>query len=83
MGKVAVEMKILPENMDDFEGLKKKVFDALAPSKISEMPVAFGIKAIILVIIMDDAPGGSDLLEEKASKINGVSQVEVTSVDRL
>lgn len=83
MGKVAVEMKILPESMDNFEALKKKVFDTLAPSKISEMPIAFGIKAITAVIIIEDAPGGSDLLEEKASKIQGVSQVEITSVDRL
>ncbi|VVB58506.1 Elongation factor 1-beta [Candidatus Anstonella stagnisolia] len=83
MGKVAVEMKILPENMDNFEALKKKIFDTLAPSKISEEPIAFGLKAITLLIIIDDAPGGSDSLEEKASKIQGVSQVEITSVDRL
>lgn len=83
MGKVAVEIKILPESMDNFEALKKKVFDTLAPSKISEMPIAFGLKAITAVVIIDDAQGGSDLLEEKASKIQGVSQVEITAVDRL
>ncbi len=83
MGEVAVKLKIYPENMDDFEGLKSKITSELKPKAMSEEPIAFGLKAIIATIVIEDSAGGSDLLEEKASKIPGVSQVQVEEASRL
>ncbi len=82
MGKVAVVIKIMPEDMAKFEQLKKDAA-ALNPYKMSEQPVAFGIVALMLTFVVEDGAGGADLLEANASKIPNVSGVEVVSMDRL
>jgi elongation factor 1-beta len=83
MGQVAVVMKIMPEDMAQFEKLKTEVVAVLKPYKLEEQPVAFGIVALSLTFVVEDGVGGSDLLEEKANKITNVSGVEIVSVDRL
>jgi len=83
MGQVAVVMKIMPEDMAQFDKLKKDAVDALKPYKMEEQPVAFGIVALSLTFVIEDGVGGSDLLEEKANKIANVASVEIVSVDRL
>jgi len=83
MGQVAVVMKIMPEDMAQFEKLKKDAVDALKPYKMEEQPVAFGIVALSLTFVLEDGVGGSDLLEEKAGTLPNVSGVEIVSVDRL
>jgi elongation factor 1-beta len=82
MGQVAVVLKIMPEDMGKFDKLREDV-RALNPYKIEEQPVAFGIVALMLTFVVPDGAGGADLLEEKANKIENVSNVEVVSMDRL
>lgn len=83
MGQVAVEIKVMPEDMGKFDQLKKDVSEQLKPYKMVEQPVAFGIVALLLTFIVEDGAGGADLLEEKAGKLPNVSGVEVVSMDRL
>jgi elongation factor 1-beta len=83
MGQVAVEIKIMPEDMGKFDQLKADVASQLKPYKMVEQPVAFGIVAIMATFVIEDGVGGADLLEEKAGKIANVSNVEVVSMDRL
>jgi elongation factor 1-beta len=83
MGEVAVEIKIMPEDMAGFEELKKAVVAQLKPARMAEQPVAFGIVAIMITCIIPDGEGGSDALEQKANSIPGVSLAEIVSVDRL
>ena len=83
MGKVAVVIKIMPEDMGKFEQLKADAVKQLNPYKIEEQPVAFGIVALSLTFVVEDGAGGADLLEEKAGKLSNVSNVEVVSMDRL
>jgi elongation factor 1-beta len=83
MGNVAVEIKIMQEDMAKFEDIKKAVASELKPAKMSEQPVAFGIVAIMATCVIPDAEGGSDALEQKANAIPGVSMAEIVSVDRL
>jgi elongation factor 1-beta len=83
MGSVAVEIKIMPEDMAKFAEIKKAVVEQLKPAKMSEQPVAFGIVAIMATCVIPDAEGGSDKLEQMAGAIPGVSQAEIVSVDRL
>jgi elongation factor 1-beta len=82
MGQVAVVLKIMPEDMEKFEQLKKDAA-GLNPYKMSEQPVAFGIVALMLTFVVEDGVGGADLLEANASKLPNVSGVEVVSMDRL
>jgi len=83
MGQVAVEIKIMPEDMGKFDQLKSDVASQLKPYKVVEQPVAFGIVALMVTFVVEDGVGGADLLEEKAGKLANVSNVEVVSMDRL
>ena len=89
MGKVIVVARVLPEdpevNMDDLE---KTVRAALPPdieiSKTEEEPIAFGLKALVLYLVMpEDYEGGTSVVEDKLSSISSVSQVDIVRVTRM
>jgi translation elongation factor 1B (aEF-1B) len=49
-----------------------------------EEPLAFGIKALkILVSMPEDYEGGTDALEEAVRSVQGVEDVQVEAVTRL
>jgi len=76
-------LKITPEDMAGFEKLKSDVADSLKPYKIEDEPLAFGIIALKVTFVIEDAEGASSSIEEKAQKIANVSGVETVSCDRL
>jgi len=86
MGDAAVRMKVMPESTDiDLAQLKeeiKKVIPAFARLHvIEEMPIAFGLKALIVVTIMNDKGGHSpDEIESAIAKLPGVESVLVEEV---
>ena len=86
MGEAAVRMKVMPESADlDLKKLAeeiKKVIPSFARlHAIEEMPIAFGLKALIVVTIMDDKGGRSpDEIEVAVSKVAGVESVAVEEV---
>jgi elongation factor 1-beta len=86
MGEVAARIRIMPESTDvDLKALKEAL-TAVVPKQarlhaIEEMPIAFGLKALIVVVILDDKLGGGTVATEDAfSKIKGVESVEVEEV---
>lgn len=86
MGDAAVRMKVMPESTDvDLKKLAEDITKAV-PSfarmhAIEEKPIAFGLKALIVVTIMDDKGGRSpDEIEESVRKLPGVESVEVEEV---
>ena len=89
MGDAAVRMKVMPESMDvDLKKLAeeiKKVVPSFAKlHAIQEMPIAFGLKALIVVTIMDDKGGRSpDEIEEAVRNLPGVESAEVEEVGLL
>ena len=50
--------------------------------KVEVEPVAFGLKAINIIFVMDEEKGGTEDLEELISKIKGIQSVKVTDVRR-
>jgi translation elongation factor aEF-1 beta len=82
MGKVAIVIRIFPEDMETFEDLKKAIKDSMNPVRMDEEELAFGAKAIRITIIGEDE-AGSDWVEEKLKGIKGVSEVQVEGVGRL
>ena len=50
--------------------------------KVEEEPVAFGLKALKIFFVMDEAKGSTEELEESLAAIAGVNSVEVTDVRR-
>ncbi|MFA5108719.1 MAG: elongation factor 1-beta [Candidatus Micrarchaeia archaeon] len=91
MGEVQLSLKVMPSDMDGFDKLKQDIMNAMKDGTgglvkkchISEQDIAFGMKALMLTIIMPDAEGGADLVEKKISEVENVSSCEMEGMDRL
>jgi elongation factor 1-beta len=88
MAQVYVTLKIMPESPDvDLEILTDKAsklvkeFQGQIVSS-SQNPIAFGLKAIELRFIMEEAKGSTEPLEIQISELAGVSSVDVIDVRR-
>ncbi|MBN2368386.1 elongation factor 1-beta [Candidatus Woesearchaeota archaeon] len=89
MADVVITMKIMPDSPDvdlgKLEGSaleKIKAFTGFDNHKTEQEPVAFGLKALKIMFVMDEAKGATDPLEEDIGSIEGVNSVEVTDVRR-
>ncbi|HNX17735.1 MAG TPA: elongation factor 1-beta [Methanoregula sp.] len=82
MGSVAVILRVMPESPDvDLEKLKSALKEKLPGIKdIKEEPIGFGLKALKLAAIVNDAGGETDALEGKLSAIPGVERAEIIEV---
>lgn len=81
MADVAMTFSVLPEDPSmDLEEMKHNLKDGLEKKcKIAEMSIqeiAFGLKKIKLVVIVKDEDGQQDMIEEVASGVKGVGQVD-------
>ena len=88
MGEVAIIFKVMPEGPDkDLEKIKKNIADIIPDNaklnKIEEKPVAFGLKALEVQIILNDREGGAEDIEQSLSKIEDVQSVETIHVGLL
>lgn len=83
MGLVAATFKIMPENMEiDMEKMKASIQAKVQAKQIKEIPIAFGLKLIEVLIVFDDKEGiGS--VEEKLKSVPGVASVESGDVTLL
>ncbi len=83
MGSVAVTFRIMPDDADtDLESVQSRVRSTLggALRDLREQPVAYGLKAILAVAVVNDASGGADQLEQSLAAIPGVGSVETVDV---
>ena len=85
MGDVLVTYKIMPDGVDvDFEKMKSEIRDKIGNlGKIAEFdiqPIAFGLKALMLKVIVKDEGGITDKLEELLSSVNNVQGVVAEEV---
>ncbi|MEM0378619.1 MAG: elongation factor 1-beta [Thermosphaera sp.] len=89
MARVAVVVRVLPENVETpLNELKARIEQSLPQGyevKASdEEPIAFGLKALrLLITIPEETEGGTEPLENALMSVQGVSQVEVEAVYRL
>lgn len=89
MGDVAAKIKIMPESIEtDLAELKVKLKAAIPAGAelngdIVEEPIAFGLKALIVTLIVNDQEGGTEAVEEAFSKIPGAENVQVVDVYRI
>jgi len=83
MGNVAVAMKVMPSSSDvDMEKLRKEVSKKIKIQDSKIEPIAFGLKALKLMVIIPDAVG-VDSLETEIRSLEGVGEVEIESVTLL
>ncbi len=88
MGDVVATIKLMPESPEvDLENIKKNIEDSMPEKaelhKIEEEPIAFGLVALNVIVVVGDAEGGTEAVEENLSKIDDVGNVEVTDIRRL
>ena len=91
MANVVVTIRIMPDSPDaDLKVLEQKATEIInkyckddkAVGKINVIPVAFGLKAIDLLFVMDEKMGDTEPLEKELSKLEGINSVETTDVRR-
>jgi len=82
MGDVAIKYRIMPVDIEsDLDAIITGIGTVipghvrLAATEIK--PIAFGLKSIEAVVILDDKAGGADEIEEQIAAITGVGSVEV------
>jgi len=89
MGDVAAKIKIMPESVDtDLLGLKEKLKTVIPAGAqlhgdIVEEPIAFGLKALILTLLVNDEEGGTEAAEEAFAKVSGVENVQMLELYRI
>ena len=88
MARVIVTLKIMPEgtstNLDEVSKnvIEKINFFGGEVGKQEIEPVAFGLCALKVFFVMDEAKGSTEKLEQDIAKIKGISSVEVIDVRR-
>ncbi len=88
MGEVGLQYRVLPEGVEvDLEDLKKKIQGALpagAALRASETkPLAFGLQALHVLVVLDDKKGGAEQVEAAIGAVPGVQSVEIVQMGLL
>lgn len=84
MAEVAVTLRLMPESTEvDLDKLEAAVRKRVKVHSVSREPIAFGLEALRVVAIVEDAAGGTEPLEKELSGIPGVGNVQVVSLTRL
>jgi elongation factor 1-beta len=82
MGTVAVIVRIMPTSPDvDLEKLKAALKKKLPGIQdIREEPIGFGLKALKLAAVVNDAGGETDAIEQSLGQVAGVERAEIIEV---
>lgn len=88
MGKVAAQVKVMPQSPDvDLDALEERLAAALPEgAKINGFAredVAFGLVALLPTVVVPDDAGGTEAVEEAFAGVDGVESVSVESVGRI
>lgn len=81
---VAVILRVMPESTEiDLAKLEAAVREKARVHSVTREPIAFGLVALRVVAVVEDAAGGTEPLERELASIPGVKSVEVTGLTRL
>jgi elongation factor 1-beta len=82
MGGVAVILRVMPESPEiNLEDLKKALKLKLpAIQEIKEEPIGFGLKALKILAVVNDAGGETDAIERSLNEVAGVERAEIIEV---
>ncbi|MDD3985777.1 MAG: elongation factor 1-beta [Methanobacterium sp.] len=88
MGEVLATIKLMPESPEiDLAKVKTGIENSIPENtelhSIEEEPIAFGLVALNVMVIVDDGEGGTEQIEENLSKLEDVASIEVVDVRRL
>jgi elongation factor 1-beta len=89
MSGVAATIKVMPADADtDLNALKEAITAAMPANgkingEIVERPIAFGLKALIVTVIVKDDEGGVEAVEDALNQIPEAESVSVENLDRI
>lgn len=84
MGTALLKIKIMPESPDtDLEAIKEKAktISDIEITKFEEEPIAFGLKALIAFVRVNEDKG-TDFIEKAFSEFEGVKSAEIADYRR-
>jgi elongation factor 1-beta len=88
MGNVVALIKIMPDSTDrDLKELQEKL-RAVVPAgtdlkSIELKPIAFGLKALMCTVVVNDDVGGTEPVEAAWAKVEGVESLSIEGVGRM
>lgn len=89
MANAVITFKIMPDNVEaDLEAIEKEAIEKIVAytgndeTKSEVQEVAFGLKAISIMFVMDEDKGSPEPLEKQVNGIEGVMSCETTDVRR-
>ena len=89
MADVIVKIKVMPSNPDvDLQKIQKsceveiKKFGSKVIHSVKQEPVAFGLKALVIIFLIDEKISNMDVLEAAIKKIHDVQSAEIIDVRR-
>lgn len=89
MGNVAVKIKIMPKSIDtNLDLLKEKIIEKVSNKasiygNIEQQPIAFGLKALILTVLVDDCEGGVEFIEKEIMDIEDAESIQILELGRI
>jgi elongation factor 1-beta len=88
MGEVALQYRVLPEGLDvNLDELLESIKSALPEGALlrasEKKPVAFGLQALHVLVVLDDKKGGAELVESTIAGLAGVQSVEIVQMGLL
>lgn len=84
VGEVVAVLKLMPSEGTEFEVFKSAAVAAAGKvDNIEEEPIAFGIKALKLTVVIPDDQGGTEELEKKLASLPEIGDVQVVDLARL
>lgn len=89
MARVVVSLRIMPQSPSvNISHIETKAIKEIADFcgskefKSNIEPIAYGLKALNILFVMEEDKGSTEEMEKKISRIEGVESVEVTDVRR-
>lgn len=88
MAKAIVTFKLMPESPDtDLEAIKQEAQGiardegAIGEMQIKVEPIAFGLKAVLILAMYEVEGSDFDAIAEEMGKIEGVQSAEIAKMD--
>jgi len=89
VAKVLVVASVYPSstdiNLDDLVAkIKEKLPESYEITRYDKVPIAFGLNALKLyILIPEESEGGTSKLEEMLQNVEGVEEIEIEAVHRV
>lgn len=88
MGQVLLTFEIMPDGLEiDLDVMRKNVESKISGfCKIEQVeikPIAFGLKALMMNIVVEDEEGMTDKVEEAIASVDGVQGARVFALNKI